>query len=90
MRALLDHCVPRSLRLLLLGHEVRTARQMGWASLRNGDLLAKAAGEFDVLLTTDQNLESQQNPPLMPAVLGLLAGPLERRFYRVPGRRSAR
>jgi hypothetical protein len=46
----------------LLGHILRTARQMGWDMLANGDLLrvAEEAG-FDVLLTTDKNLAYQQN-----------------------------
>ncbi len=34
---------------------------MGWASLKNGDLLAAASGKFDVLVTTDQRLSDQQN-----------------------------
>ena len=34
---------------------------MGWASKRNGDLLALAAGEFDIFLTADRNLSYQQD-----------------------------
>ena len=34
---------------------------MGWGRLRNGDLLTAAEGEFDVLVTADQNLKYQQN-----------------------------
>jgi hypothetical protein len=34
---------------------------MGWASKRNGELLALAAGEFDVFLTVDRNLSYQQD-----------------------------
>ena len=51
MRVLLDECLPRRLKRELVGHEVRTAPEMGWASKRNGELLALAAGEFDVFLT---------------------------------------
>jgi len=29
--------------------------------LKNGDLLAAASGQFDVLVTTDQRLSDQQN-----------------------------
>lgn len=41
---------------------MRTAREEGWSTLENGDLLgaAESAG-FAVLLTTDQNLQYQQN-----------------------------
>jgi hypothetical protein len=34
---------------------------MGWASKSNGELLALAAAEFDVFLTSDRNLSHQQN-----------------------------
>jgi len=34
---------------------------MGWAGKTNGELLALAEGEFDVLLTADQNVPFQQN-----------------------------
>lgn len=34
---------------------------MGWASFRNGALLAAASGQFEVLITTDQRLSYQQN-----------------------------
>lgn len=62
MRVLLDEQLPRQLAPLLVGHEVQTVPQVGWAGLTNGELLkrAKAAG-FEVLLTADQNLEFQQN-----------------------------
>ena len=38
-RVLLDHCVPRPFRNLLVGCNVSTANEMGWANLKNGDLL---------------------------------------------------
>ena len=34
---------------------------MGWSTLENGDLLREAEGQFDVFVTTDQNLRYQQN-----------------------------
>lgn len=34
---------------------------MGWTKLDNGALLAAAEAQFDVLVTTDQNLRYQQN-----------------------------
>ena len=39
----------------------RTAPEMGWASRRNGELLALAVGQFDVFLTADRNLSYQQD-----------------------------
>ena len=37
------------------------AFEAGWAELSNGELLAKAEEEFDVLVTTDKQLRYQQN-----------------------------
>jgi hypothetical protein len=61
MRVLLDECVPRALRKELLGHDVKTVAEAGWAGVKNGELLQLAAGQFDLLLTVDRNLEYQQN-----------------------------
>ncbi len=42
---------------MLTGHEVVTAYERGWSTLKNGELLAIAEEqEFDVLVTTDTNL----------------------------------
>src|SRR5207302_9633349 len=61
MRVLLDECVPRSLRKEVVGHEVKTVAEAGWAGVKNGELLQLAAKQFDVFLTIDRNLEYQQN-----------------------------
>jgi hypothetical protein len=61
MRVLPDECVPRALRKELPGHNVKTVAEAGWAGVKNGELLALAANEFDVFLTIDRNLEYQQN-----------------------------
>jgi len=46
---------------LLPGHEIKTAQHMGWGRKKNGELLTLAEGQFDVFVTTDQNLKYQQN-----------------------------
>ena len=39
-----------------------TAYELGWATLKNGELLAAAESSgFEVLVTTDTNLQYQQN-----------------------------
>jgi predicted nuclease of predicted toxin-antitoxin system len=60
---LLDNNVPRGLVRALTGHTVTEARERGWATLKNGELLnvAEQAG-FDVLVTADKNIRYQQNP----------------------------
>lgn len=61
MRILLDECLPARLGRELVGHEVSTAPQMGWAGLKNGALLTRAvSAAFDVFLTVDKNLPKQQ------------------------------
>ena len=62
MLILLDNNVPRGLARALTGHVVTEARERGWATLQNGDLLrvAEEAG-FDVLVTADKNIRYQQN-----------------------------
>jgi hypothetical protein len=61
VRVLLDECLPRRLKRELVGHDVKTAPEIGWASKRNGELLALAAGQFDVFLTADRNLFYQRD-----------------------------
>jgi hypothetical protein len=61
MKVLFDQGTPAPLRTSFAGHEVKTAREMGWDELRNGELLLAAEAEFDAFVTTDQNLQYQQN-----------------------------
>ncbi len=74
MRLLLDESLPRPLKDLLVGHDVRTVAEIGWTSLSNGVLLRQAAADFDALLTADRNIEFQQNLKMLPiAVVVLIA-----------------
>ena len=61
MKVLLDENLPRKLAGHLIGHECRTVVACGWSGKKNGDLLALADLQFDVLLTLDKNLPYQQN-----------------------------
>ena len=61
MRVLLDSCVPRQLGNRLVGHEVRTAPELGWGDLDDGPLLDVMADQFDALVTADKALPKQQN-----------------------------
>jgi hypothetical protein len=62
MLILVDHVTPAGIARFLPGHTVTKAKDRGWDTLTNGDLLAEAerAG-FDVLLTADKNMRHQQN-----------------------------
>ena len=61
MRVLLDECVDRRLARYIAGHDVKTARKMGWTTIKNGELLALASQAFDVFVTVDRNLSFQQD-----------------------------
>jgi hypothetical protein len=58
---LLDECVDWRLSRALTGHEVKSARQMGWSAIKNGELLELASERFDAFVTVDRNLAFQQN-----------------------------
>ena len=73
MRILLDECLPRELAAELVDHEVSTVQQAGWAGLKNGQLLKKASGRFEVLLTIDQHIERLPNIPADLAVITVRA-----------------
>ena len=60
MRVLLDENLPHDLGSLLTGHEVATVQGLGWAGVKNGELLQRASGQVDAFLTMDRNLERQQ------------------------------
>ncbi len=63
MKVLIDECAPRALKNFLSkhGHESLTVQEAGWSGKENGELLAIAETEFDVLVTLDTNLRYQQN-----------------------------
>ena len=62
MLILFDHVTPGGIAKFLPGHTVIKAKDRGWDTLTNGELLSEAerAG-FDVLLTADKNIRFQQN-----------------------------
>jgi hypothetical protein len=61
-----------------VGYEVKTVPQMGWAGVKNGQLLAFAEAEFDVFITVDRNLSFQQNLPEFNIAVIVLQAPSNR------------
>jgi predicted nuclease of predicted toxin-antitoxin system len=62
LKILLDHNLDRRLKRSLPDHQTSTTQEEGWADVVNGKLLTLAeASGFDVLLTADANIKSQQN-----------------------------
>lgn len=79
MRLLLDECVDQRLRLLLAGHDCRSAAFAGLSGLKNGALLdaAEAAG-FEVIITTDPEIPFQQNLRHRGIAILILCAPTNR------------
>lgn len=95
MRILFDKNVPVGVRRFLAGHEVRTFVEMQWhPQLENGELLkASEDSEFDVMVTSDQNIVYQQNlagRKLALVVLGSNIWPIVREYRAAITARSKR
>jgi hypothetical protein len=87
MLVLFDHGTPRSIARWLRGHTVVEALARGWDRLTNGELLSAAeeAG-FDVLLTTDKNIQYQQNLTGRRIAIVVLGNPQRPAVHRCIGR----
>jgi hypothetical protein len=67
LKVLFDEDVPRNLALSLPQHEIHTVVSMRWGAVKNGALLPLIEREgFDVFLTGDKNMESQQRLEGLP------------------------
>jgi hypothetical protein len=53
--------MPRRLKQDFMGCRVFTVEDAGLKGLKNGELLQAASGKYDVLVTVDKNIPSQQN-----------------------------
>jgi hypothetical protein len=93
VRVLLDEQLPRQLVPYLVGHDTRTVQEQGWAGLKNGDLLKQAeALAFEIFLTSDQNLEFQQNlkeSRLFVVVLAAVSNAIEDLLPLIPAALAA-
>ena len=64
MKVLLDEMLPAAVADLPPDHAVTTVKAAGYAGLLNGELMRRAVADgYDVLVTADRNLPSQQNVP---------------------------
>jgi hypothetical protein len=79
MKILLDECIDQRLAKELKGERVvKTVPQMGWATIKNGELLTLAETEFDVFITVDRNLSFQQHLPKFNIAVLVLHAPSNR------------
>lgn len=70
MRVLLDECLPRDLKREIVGHDVATVAEMGWAGVKNGALIRRASWVFDAFVTVDRGIARR---PDLVAEAGSLA-----------------
>ncbi len=62
MRILFDQGTPVPLKKYLSDHQVSTVYELGWSTMKNGDLLREAERNgFEIFITTDKNIRFQQS-----------------------------
>jgi predicted nuclease of predicted toxin-antitoxin system len=61
MKIIIDECVPHIVKKRLPQRQIKTVQEMGWAGVKNGELLKLVGAEFEVFITSDKNLRHQQN-----------------------------
>ena len=84
MRVLLDENLPVDLAAELVGHDVATVSDLGWQGVKNGELLQRIQGTYEVLVTIDQNLEFQQNISSLDLCVVLAVAPSNRMVHLRP------
>ena len=73
MRVLLDEQLPIDLSSELRGHTVETVVSRDWAGIKNGELLRRMRGHYDVLITMDRGIEFQQPISTFPFGIVIVA-----------------
>ena len=66
MRLLLDERLPVGPSAELHGHAVDTVSGRGWTGIKNGELLRRMNGQYDVLVTMDRSIGFQQRISALP------------------------
>jgi hypothetical protein len=72
MKIIIDECVPSIIKASLIDRDIVTVQEMGWAGVKNGELLRLIVAQFDVFITSDKNLRHQQNLPALDVIVILL------------------
>ena len=84
VRVLLDENLPHDLAAMLAPHFAETVAGVGWAGVTNGELLRRAAGRFDALISMDRGLEFQQPLVRQPFGTVLISSPSNRMVHLKP------
>ncbi len=74
MRILLDENVPVDILPVLhgAGIEAQSVNFIGWKRLQNGELIVRARGEFDLLLTRDKDFDEEYLKRHITATFGVV------------------
>ena len=76
MLILFDHGTPAPLESFFPNHLIKRAKDLGWDTLENGELLTAAENKgFEVLLTTDKNIRYQQNLTIRTIAIVVIGNP---------------
>jgi len=78
VRILLDENLDWRLERFLPGHKIKSVPRIGWAGLKNSDLLSRAQKDFDVLITMDGSMASQHNLAKLHLAIVALRAPTNR------------
>jgi len=78
MKLVLDEFIDCQFAREFVDCEMKTVPQIGWAGVKNNQLLALAEAEFDVFITVDRNLSFQQNLPQFDIAVIVLQAPSNR------------
>jgi predicted nuclease of predicted toxin-antitoxin system len=84
LKILLDECIDRRFAREFAHLEVFTVPQMGWAGIKNGELMKLAEAKFDIFVTVDRNLSYQQNLPKYAIALIVLKARSNRYIDLIP------
>ena len=83
MRLLLDEHLPIGLAAELHGHAVDTVSGRGWSGIKNGELLRRMSGQYDVLVM-DRSIEFQRRISTLPFGIVLVRARSSRREHLRP------
>jgi len=84
VRILLDESIPVAFAAELSGHDVDTVTGVGWAGVKNGELLSLASETYHAFVTMDRSIEHQQNVSELPFGIVVLRAPSNRLLHLRP------
>lgn len=84
MRLLLDENLPADLARALVGHHASTVTGLGGQGIKNGELLRRACGRFEALLTMDRKLPNEHPLTDLPFGVLLICAPSNRLAHLLP------